>query len=94
MLADDTAPLSEIAAALKRSEDWLRRNWRRLRDESGFPLPIYGMRDVWPREAVKLWLRAGGHIAKREMPAGNDNAPEGLVSMQNAALRERYQAEA
>lgn len=70
-LADETASLGEVASALGRTEDWLRRRWLKLHLETGFPRK-HPSGWTWPRAAVQAWLRSGGASAAQPA-ASNDN---------------------
>lgn len=71
-LANETATLSEVAAALGRTEGWLRRNWAKLAAEQGFPRKLPAG-PVWPRQLVEMWCRSGG-VIEQAAPSANDNA--------------------
>lgn len=71
MLADETAGLDEVAAAIGRPAGWLRRNWLRIHLEDGFPRK-HPTGWTWPRAAVAVWLRAAGMSRPQDFPA-NDN---------------------
>jgi len=90
-LVDETAPLEEVAAALGRPPAWLRRHWRKLADETGFPRR-HASGWTWPRAAVSAWLGACPQSAGPRTSSANDNsgqAPD-FVSAYEAALNERY----
>lgn len=90
MLKDKTAPLEEVAAALGKRPEWLKRNWLRFHLKHGFPRKI-PCGDVWPRGAVEAWLRSAGMNAQ-PLPA-NENAPgHDVISAAAQALQERYGA--
>ncbi len=94
-LIDRTAPLSEVAAALGKSEDWLRRNWLRFHREQGFPRKLAGW--VWPRRAVEIWIEAEGRAAEALPLASNDNGSweaDALVAAQREAMAQRYGVQA
>lgn len=65
-----------------RSADWLRRNWKRLVDEHGFPAPLPpGPRLLWDPDAVQAWRQGrydarGSELVQRtaipEPDAGDD----------------------
>ncbi|MBX3580102.1 MAG: hypothetical protein KF723_23105 [Rhizobiaceae bacterium] len=86
-LTDDTAPLAEVAAALGRSEIWLRRNWLKLALEHGFPRK-HPSGWTWPRAAVAAWLKALPEPEQVE-PA-NDNPFQSPEAAYRAALDARY----
>lgn len=91
MLKDKTASLAEVAEALGRKPEWLKRNWLRFHNEHGFPRKI-PCGDVWPRGAVEAWLRSAGMIAQ-PLPAANENAPgHDIISAAAQSLQERYGA--
>lgn len=96
MLTDCTAPLHEVAAALGRKPGWLRRSWRKLVAERGFPRPLPGSSFVWSRKLVELWIATGG-LAGPTRPANDDDPPPpatdpaaGLIAAQRRNLAERY----
>ena len=90
MLSDLTADLDEVARALGRRPDWLKRNWLKLHREQGFPRKIPAG-DVWPRGAVEVWLRSAGAVELPPLPANqNGDAGGDLVARAAAALLERY----
>lgn len=89
MLSDETAGLEEVAAALGRKPEWLRRNWLKLHQQEGFPRKI-AAGWVWPRRSVLSWLRSGGFV---QPVAANQNAAEfDPVMAAAASLMERYGA--
>lgn len=69
-LLDDTTGIAEVAAALGRSETWLRRNWIRIHEQHGFPRK-HPTGWTWPRGAVTAWLRSGGFTAAQLVPAND-----------------------
>lgn len=85
---EDVAGLAAVAAALGRSQDWLRRNWLKIHREFGFPRK-HPTGWTWPRAAVRAWLAAAPHGF--EGPA-NDNAAPAPEEIWAAALDERYGA--
>src|SRR5690606_25216796 len=91
-LSDETAGLSEVAAALGREPEWLKRHWMRLAERHGFPRR-HPSGWTWPRAAVAAWLRAGGVTAAPGEHA-NDNVTTDLEAAYRAALSERYGGEA
>lgn len=92
MLESLTASLQEVAAALGRKPDWLRRNWRKL-EASGFPSPLPGSGWRWPRRAVELWIASSGR-APSVAPVNDNAAGADLVALHRAELAARYQQEA
>ena len=90
-MLNEVAGLEEVAAQLGRSAAWLRRHWLRLSRDEGFPrkLPTGW---VWPREAVRLWLRAGGFATPQPAPV-NDNLLSDPRAAFRAAMSERYGVE-
>ena len=91
MLANETAGLEEVAAALGKTPAWLKRNWLRFHLATGFPRRIPAG-DVWPRRAVEAWLRSAGQFSALPLPANENTAGVDHVSAAAAALRERYGA--
>ncbi len=55
MLRDAVADIEEVAAALGRSPQWLRRNWLSYAIKTGFPRKLPHTW-VWPRRAVEAFL--------------------------------------
>ena len=88
MLTNETATLSEVAAALGRPEGWLRRKWLTLHRVEGFPRKL-SSGWVWPRRQVEAWLRAGGAAPVVLAPA-NDDLPADALLHASAALADRY----
>jgi hypothetical protein len=79
--------LEEVAAECQRTPDTMRKIWRRLRREQGFPRPIAGLGLVWSKPLVVAWLKG---MAAWQPPA-NDDRPadiETIVAAQRAMLRE------
>lgn len=72
-LAQDSAGIDEVAAALGRPVDWLRRNWLNINRRHGFPRK-HPTGWTWSRAAVSAWLVAGGVVRPELVPA-NDAAP-------------------
>ncbi len=90
MLSDETAGLSEIAAALHQSEGWVRRNWLSLHQKEGFPRKIPGGW-VWPRRLVEAWLRSGGVLDDAgPLPANDNPRGQGALAAISRALEGRY----
>lgn len=86
-MSDSTMSLEEVAAECRRQPDTMRKIWRRLHREQGFPRPIAGLGLVWYRPLVMAWL--AGTAAQK--PPANDDAPADVASIiaaQNAMLRE------
>lgn len=73
LLVNDAVAIAEVAAALGRSESWLRRNWLMIFEEYGFPRK-HPTGWTWPRGAVSAWLASGG-FAPRMLEAANDVLP-------------------
>lgn len=92
MLANETATLQEVAAAIGREPDWLRRNWLKLHEREAFPrkLPCGW---VWPRALVEAWLRSGG-LPPAPIATANDNQLSDPRAAYRAALSQRYGVEA
>lgn len=91
-LQAETAPIDEVASAIGRREEWLRRNWLRFHLEHGFPRKLPQCW-AWPRAAVAAWLRAGGASPARPAPAGNDNDTPTAEAAYRAAIANRYGVE-
>lgn len=88
-LADETAPLDEVARALGRDPAWLKRHWLSFHLRHGFPRKLPGG-FVWPRRAVAAWLRAGGALPESQ-PAANQNDPAAdILGQAKASLDQRY----
>lgn len=74
-LSSHTVPIDDVAAAMGRDAEWLRRNWRRLQRTHGFPRKIPGALR-FPRAAVETWLKGGGAMPAAPQ-AANLNQPGG-----------------
>lgn len=86
-MSDLTMSLEEVAAECQRQPDTMRKIWRRLHREQGFPRPIAGLGLVWSKPLVVAWLKG---MAAWQPPA-NDDRPlpvETIVAAQRAMLRE------
>jgi hypothetical protein len=85
-LSDETADLDEVAAAIGRTPEWLRRHWIGLHRRENFPRRIPG---TWrfPRLAVLAWLRAAGEARVAPEPANQNGLA--FVDAYAAALLER-----
>lgn len=88
MLTNETATLQEVAAALGKSENWLKSKWLKLHQEENFPRKI-ACGWVWPRRQVEAWLRAGGMMPVVLAPA-NENLPGDALIEMSEALSQRY----
>lgn len=94
-LCNDTVSIDELAAALGRRPSWLRRHWRRIHEEFGFPRK-HPTGPTWPRQAVAAWLRAGGMNRDLATVPGaggaiaNDNAAGDHDAAYQHALDARY----
>lgn len=72
MRCNETITLDELAAAIGRPPEWLKRKWLDIHVRHGFPRKI-ALGWVWPRRLVEAWLAAGGAAA---IPApANENLP-------------------
>ena len=93
-LADDAVGLAEVAAALGRSEGWVRRHWLAIHRDHGFPRK-HPTGFTWPRPAVSAWLRAGG-MAPRALEPANDELQSGAdpAAAYMAELNRHYGVEA
>jgi len=94
MLSEKLVKLPELAAALDRSEDWIKRNWLRLHMERGMPRKLT-VGWSWPRGALERWLEQGADGAIRQEPAPAERPREAAplqlaIANQNARLRQRY----
>lgn len=89
MLSDETAGLDEVARAIGKTPDWLKRNWLKFHRAENFPRKIPGG-FVWPRRAVQVWLRSGGALLPE--PA-NQNGAGDFIAAAADALKERYGAQ-
>ncbi|MGI2031969.1 hypothetical protein ACRQ1B_06205 [Rhizobium panacihumi] len=98
-LAEKLVKLAELAEALDRSEDWVKRNWLKLHLEKGMPRKLT-IGWSWPRSSMEHWLEegAGGAIRIVEaepapmpaVPASNVIALAAITANQNHFLRHRY----
>jgi len=86
-MSDSTMSLEEVAAECRRQPDTMRKIWRKLHREQGFPRPIAGLGLVWYRPLVIAWL--AGTATQR--PPSNDDQPTDFASViaaQRAMLRD------
>ena len=86
-MSDLTMSLEEVAAECKRQPDTMRKIWRRLLREQGFPRPIAGLGLVWSKPLVVAWLKG---VAAWQPPANDDRAPDmaSVIAAQNEMLRQ------
>ncbi len=89
----------EVAEALGRSPLWVKRNWRRLHQDKGFPAPLPAGNWAWSRAALLRWIvAAAGPVSYSSLAANDDDAGAGqdlaarIVAMQREALAARYGA--
>lgn len=82
--------LDELAKVLRKTPDYLKRNWRRMHQKLGMPRK-HDAGDIWPRKQIEIWLTGPSAVAAAP---GNDNAGqipaavhEARVSAQNEALK-------
>lgn len=94
-LSERLVMLPEMAEALQRSEDWVRRNWLRLHNDHGMPRKC-SVGWQWPRRAMEAWLDMGG-ISPVDLepehpvpPTSGGSAHLRLVANQNRDLAARY----
>lgn len=94
-LSERLVMLPEMAEALQRSEDWVRRNWLRLHNDHGMPRKC-SVGWQWPRRAMEAWLDMGG-ISPVDLepehpipPTSGGSAHLRLVANQNRDLSARY----
>ncbi|WP_057465785.1 hypothetical protein [Pseudovibrio sp. POLY-S9] len=84
--------IEELATAMSRSEDWLKRNWLKQHEQQGMPRK-HPSGWFWPRASIRSWL-LNQHGA--EPFSSNDNdAPlltplEARISDQQQMLHSRY----
>jgi hypothetical protein len=93
-MADHTLTLEQVAGELHMQPRTLRRRWRSLHQQQGFPRPLPGLGLVWSKLLVVAWLR-GSSLGVT--PAANDDAvtgPDaaGLIEAQRQALRAAIRA--
>lgn len=91
-LADRVVGISELALALGRSEQWIKRQWLNLHMEEGMPrkLPTNW---VWPRKAMENWIEQQGAVFSQESAdqATPVNPDLKIITFsENQKLRERY----
>lgn len=80
-LSERVVGLDELAAALRREPDYIRRNWLKMHQRHGMPRKNpTGW--VWPRGAMEAWL--DGAEAAEVTNLSN------LVANQNRKLAEKY----
>lgn len=93
MLSEKLVKLPELAAALDRSEDWIKRNWLRQHLEFGMPRKL-AIGWSWPRAALERWLEEGaGGLPRVEPQPGKPRDVASLqmvIANQNAHLRAKY----
>ena len=92
MLSNETASLHEVAAALGRDPDWLRRNWLKIHKRFGFPRKS-ALGWVWPRRLVEAFLASPQRdaVTLHDAPAnGNDATAIDPVEAARAAAAARY----
>lgn len=86
--------IEELAAALGRTPDYLKRNWRRMHTTLSMP-PKHPSGWVWPRTLIDAWIMCPPVI---NADLANDNRPgdpdpeihQQLVKDENNALRALY----
>jgi hypothetical protein len=95
-LSDKLVKLAEVAQALDRSEDWVKRNWLKLHLEKGMPRKLT-VGWSWPRATLERWLEQGADGVPRELPIDETPSPETpaaplalIIANQNTRLRDRY----
>ncbi len=79
-----TINAADIAAALGRSERWLKNNRRALELKHGFPAKLPGGA-MWSRAAIETWLATYGKTETEKAAARAD-----LVAAQKAVLEAAY----
>lgn len=88
-LQDKLVKIDELAAALDRKPDWIKRNWLRLHQKEGMPRKVPAGW-CWPRRAMELWIEGQAMIVDQvEQP----QPPVGLaavVANENVRLRHKY----
>lgn len=97
-LTDKLVKVDELAAALDRTEDWVKRNWLKLHLENGMPRKL-SIGWSWPRRSLERWLEQGADGVIREDDPSETDTPvpddhigplKMIVANQNSRLRERY----
>lgn len=94
LINDKLVTLPELATAFGVTEDYLRRNHRRLHLESGMPEKCQ-LGWVWPRRSIERWIEGELRTAAIasdavETATGPETAATALAANQNARLRRRY----
>lgn len=92
MLSNETASLQEVAEALGRDPDWLRRNWLKIHQRFGFPRKS-ALGWVWPRRLVEAFLASPqrASVQLHDAPANeNEVAAVDPVAAARAAAAARY----
>lgn len=92
-LGADTVGLAEVAAALGRSEGWVRRHWLAIHRDHGFPRK-HPTGFTWPRLAVSAWLRSGGAAPRAFEPANDVSSGVDPAAAYMAELNRHYGVEA
>lgn len=78
--------LDELAAALGRDREYIKRNWKKLHQKHGLPLKL-SLGWLWPRSATEAWMIG----YNEEEPTPDAPAPiAAIAANQNAALAARY----
>lgn len=70
-------PIAGVAALLCTPEQILRRKWRSLAADHGFPRPLPGLGLVWSRAAIEAWI--SGNSAAGAVAAGTPLPPPAPV---------------
>ncbi|MFK0330883.1 hypothetical protein ACIQUB_07145 [Rhizobium sp. NPDC090275] len=88
-LQDRLVKIDELAQALGRKEDWIKRNWLRMHQKDGMPRKVPSAW-AWPRKAMEAWLE--GAIAPQAAEAPEPPAmPLAVIAAnENARLRAKY----
>lgn len=81
-LQDETVAIDEIAQAMGRTAEWLKKNWRRLHKNKNFPHMLPGTQGLWSRPAVRDWMVNSGELP---VPPSADT----VIAGARAALHEQ-----
>lgn len=82
-----TLSLTEVAAELGRSVDWLRRHRVALARDHGFPLPLPGKPLRWSARAIAAW-RDHDQLRRPAPAPANDQTDPALVDLTRRRVAE------
>lgn len=91
-LQERLVKIDELAAALDRKPDWIKRNWLRLHREKGMPRKVPETW-AWPRRALETWIENSA-AAEAETLLKPPVGIQAVVANENRRLRTRYGVQA